>query len=113
VDTLVELMDILESLSEPTLMHCKSGADRTGIAAAIYLMHILDRPVEEARKMLSFDFLHIKFSATGILDYVIDMYARRVEKEPIPFRTWVMNEYEPLTARAEFDAMGFWDRTKL
>ena len=113
VDTLVELMDILESLSEPTLMHCKSGADRTGIAAAIYLMHILDRPVEEARKMLSFDFLHIKFSATGILDYVIDMYARRVEKEPIPFRTWVVSEYEPLTARAEFDAMGFWDRTKL
>ena len=113
VEILEQVMDVLEGLTEPTLMHCKSGADRTGLVSAIYYLHILGKPVEEAKKMLSFDFLHLKFSKTGILDYVIDMYARRVAQSPISFKEWVQTEYEPLVARAEFDALGFWARTKL
>ncbi|MDO6727983.1 tyrosine-protein phosphatase [Cognatishimia sp. 1_MG-2023] len=113
-EKLIEVMDALETLVDiPTLMHCKSGADRTGIVSAMYLMHILGKPVEEARKMLSFDFVHIKFTKTGILDYVIDMYARRVAKSPIPFREWVETEYDHEAARDGFNNMGMWRRTKL
>ena len=111
-DSLLEVMEILEGLDQPTLMHCKSGADRTGLVSAIYLLHILGKPVE-ARKMLSIRFVHLNFTKTGILDYVIDMYARRVAQSPISFKEWVETEYDPLVARAEFDALGFWQRIKL
>lgn len=112
-EILLEVMEVLDRLDTPTLMHCKSGADRTGIVSVIYLLHVLNQPVEDARKMLSFKFLHINFTKTGILDYVIDMYARRVKQGPIAFKDWVQNEYDPLEARAGFDAMGFWQRIKL
>ena len=113
VERLLQLMDILEGLDAPTLMHCKSGADRTGLASAIYLLHVLDRPVEEARKMLSLRFVHLNFTKTGILDYVIDLYARRVSQSPITFKDWVVTEYDPAKADAEFKALGFWKRLKL
>lgn len=113
VEVLLHVIEVLEGLKTPTLMHCKSGADRTGLVSAIYLLHILNKPVEEARQMLSIRFVHLNFTKTGILDYVIDMYARRVAKEPISFKDWVETEYDPMAARAEFDALGFWQRIKL
>jgi len=112
-EQLLEVMDILESLDAPTLMHCKSGADRTGLVSAIYLLHILNKPAEEARKMLSLRFVHLNFTKTGILDYVIDMYARRVAQGAIAFKEWVQSEYDPIAAGAEFEALGFWQKTKL
>lgn len=112
-DKLLALMDILESLEHPTLVHCKSGADRTGLASAVYLLHVLDRPVEEAQKMLSLRFVHLNFTKTGILDYVIHVYAQRVQKSPISFRDWVVNEYDSAKAKSEFANMGFWSRIKL
>lgn len=112
-DKLLTLMDVLEQLDSPTLMHCKSGADRTGLASAIYLMHVLGKPVKEAQRMLSLRFVHLNFTKTGILDYVIDLYAKRVQKSEISFREWVETEYDPETTFAEFKAMGFWKRLQL
>ena len=34
-------------------MHCKSGADRAGLASALWLLHVERRPVAEAMKQLS------------------------------------------------------------
>jgi len=112
-EMLLHVMEVLEGLDGPTLMHCKSGADRTGLVSAIYLLHILNKPVEEARKMLSIRFVHLNFTKTGILDYVIDMYARRVAKGPISFKDWVQTEYDPKAAGAGFKALGFWQRIRL
>lgn len=112
-ETLLQVMDILESLDTPALMHCKSGADRTGLVSAIYLLYILNKSVEDARKMLSIRFVHLNFTKTGILDYVMEMYARRVAEGPISFKNWVQTEYDPLVAREGFDALGFWKRIKL
>ena len=33
---LLQLIDLLETCSYPLLIHCKSGADRTGLASALY-----------------------------------------------------------------------------
>ena len=35
---LLRLIDVLERCPYPLLIHCKSGADRTGLASALYLM---------------------------------------------------------------------------
>ncbi|RYG89362.1 protein tyrosine phosphatase [Loktanella sp. IMCC34160] len=99
----LELIDLFDTLDTPTLIHCKSGADRTGLAAAVYLLHVMKAPLEEARKQLSFRFLHIKLTKTGTLDYILHCYGERLAKGPIPFREWVETEYDGAAMQAAFD----------
>jgi len=90
---LKRLMKTFETMEKPVLIHCKSGADRTGLAAALYLMLHHGAPVAEAKKQLSFRFLHIRRSKTGILDHFFDVYAARNESAPIKIDSWIKEEY--------------------
>lgn len=92
---LLQLLNIFDTLERPALLHCKSGADRTGLAAALWMIHVEGRPVEEARAGLSWQHWHVKWSDTGVLDRVLDAYAARVAKGPIAIREWIETEYDP------------------
>jgi protein tyrosine/serine phosphatase len=85
------------------LIHCKSGADRAGLASAIWLMVMEGRPVEEARAMLSWRYLHLRWSRTGVLDLVLDSYGARNAAAPIGFEDWVATEYDAEAVQAAFD----------
>ena len=50
---LLYLIDILTHCPYPLLIHCKSGADRTGLASAIYLMTRKGEPREQAEATFS------------------------------------------------------------
>ena len=106
------LLDAFATIERPFLMHCKSGADRTGLAAAIYLMLYEDAPLEVAQKQLSFRYIHIRRSETGILDHFLDVYAARNAQSPIAIDEWIRTEYDPdaLTKsfRAKQNALWFW-----
>ncbi len=91
---LLELFEAFETMQRPFLIHCKSGADRTGLAGALYLMTQEGVPLEQARRQLSFRYLHIKRSSTGILDHFLDTYAARNAQSPIDIITWVKTEYD-------------------
>ncbi|MDX8348017.1 tyrosine-protein phosphatase [Cognatiyoonia sp. IB215446] len=92
---LTHLLDVLDRIERPFLMHCKSGADRTGLAAALFLMLKEDVPLEEAQKQLSFRYLHIRRTKTGILDHFLDVYATRNAASPIRVDDWIRTEYAP------------------
>jgi len=85
-------------------VHCKSGADRTGLAAALYLMVVEDQPFDLARKQLSFRFLHIRRSSTGILDHFFDAYEARNAASPITIEDWIKTEYDPEALTKSFAA---------
>ena len=61
-------------------LHCKSGADRAGLVSAMYLIAEKKQTVSEAKKQLSFKYLHLDFTKTGILDYIFDVFSARVWK---------------------------------
>jgi protein tyrosine/serine phosphatase len=84
----------------PVLMHCKSGADRTGITGALYLVLKEGRPVEEAMRQLSQRYGHIRQAKTGILDFFFETYLR--EHDGRDFRTWVRETYDPVAVKKEF-----------
>jgi protein tyrosine/serine phosphatase len=92
-DELAKLLDLFRALPRPFLMHCKSGADRAGLASALYLMDQEGASIAEARKMLSFRYLHIKRSATGVLDHILDRFEARQTEDPITIRDWIETEY--------------------
>ncbi len=102
-ETLLQLLDIFETIERPFVMHCKSGADRAGLASALYLMHMENAPVEQARKQLGKRYIHFESFQTGILDHLLHAYERDTANEPMPIRQWIETRYDPAGLSAEFD----------
>jgi protein tyrosine/serine phosphatase len=100
----LELLDIFDTIRLPFVMHCKSGADRAGLASALWLLHVEKRPVAEAMKQLSFRFVHLKSSKTGVLDQLLETYATDTATAPMPIRDWFAKRYDPVAIQAAFDA---------
>ncbi|MFU8882781.1 MAG: fused DSP-PTPase phosphatase/NAD kinase-like protein [Rhodobacterales bacterium] len=100
----LDLIAAFRSIEKPFLMHCKSGADRAGLASAVYLMVMEGKDVAAARKMLSPRYIHLRFTKTGVLDLMLDHYAARNAASPISFETWIETEYDADALQAAFDA---------
>ena len=101
---ILDLLKTFREIDRPFLMHCKSGADRAGLASAIYLMVIEGKPVSTAKKMLSPKYLHIRNKHVGILDYLLECYEAHSRQTPMDFETWVATVYDPEQITARFRA---------
>ncbi|MEM6578980.1 MAG: tyrosine-protein phosphatase [Pseudomonadota bacterium] len=101
-EEVLKLIDAFRTIERPFVMHCKSGADRAGFASAVYLLVIEGRPMSEARKMLSPKYLHFRFTKTGILDHILDVYNARNTREPIGFEEWIRTEYDAQAMQADY-----------
>ena len=107
-DRLMKLIALYRTLPEPILIHCKSGADRTGLAAGIW--HLLQgRGAAAAMAELSLRYGHIAAARTGILDAFFAEYAT-AEARGVAFETWLATEYDEVALRAGFkpQAMASW-----
>lgn len=91
---LLELIALLGTIEYPALLHCKSGADRTGIVAAIHQIVIEKQSVREALGQLSLRYGHLKRSPAGVLDAFLLAYARDGEARGLDFETWVRDHYD-------------------
>jgi len=94
---------LLGEIEYPALMHCKSGADRAGMAAALYLILREGRPVEEAAHQLDLRYLHVKAGKTGVLDFYFEEYLRARDDTGVGFEDWVRAGYDPRAIRAKFN----------
>ena len=100
---LLAMFDLFETLQKPVLIHCKSGADRTGLISALYLLDVEKRPLAEAKRQLSFRYLHLKSTETGIMDHFLTAYQAEAKGRPI--RDWVVQDYDPARLTASFAAL--------
>ena len=106
-EALLRSREFFDTLAYPAVLHCKSGADRAGFVAALYLIVHEGRTVDEALGQLSMRYGHFRFSKTGILDAFFELYRREGEAKGIPFLTWVEKHYDPEVLEREFRP-GFW-----
>lgn len=72
LDRAKELIALMERLPKPLLIHCDSGANRTGLASALYLAVIEGRPEDEAEAQLSLRYGHFPIEWP---DEISPMYA--------------------------------------
>ena len=101
--TLREAAKLFQTMDYPVLMHCKSGADRAGFFAALYLHLHEGRPVSEAMGQLSLRYGHVKAAKTGMLDRFLERYAADTGgTDPANFLPWVEEVYDPAAFAAEF-----------
>lgn len=91
---MLSLIEAFRTAQKPFLIHCKSGADRAGLASAIYLIEMEGRPVAEARKQLSARYLHFGWTSTGVLDHILDLYEAAQRESGMGFETWLRTAYD-------------------
>jgi protein tyrosine/serine phosphatase len=63
-----ELLRLFKIAPCPVLIHCQGGADRSGLAAALWKMIIDGSPKSIAQEQLSIRFGHMPFGPTQALD---------------------------------------------
>jgi protein tyrosine/serine phosphatase len=104
---LLGLTELLASAHYPMLIHCKSGADRSGFVAAVYLLTMEGRRADEALRQLSLRYGHLRTSRAGILHEVIKTYRDEGEARGMGFVEWVKNGYNRDAVIASFKARPF------
>ncbi len=112
-EKLLEIIGIMEKIPKPFVLHCKSGADRAGLISAIYLIVQKKFSVAEAKKQLSFKYLHLDFTKTGILDYIFCVFGERLKIENIDFIDWLKKEYNAEILNSAFRSRVEWKRTAI
>ncbi len=103
-DRILRLAEIFRTMQEPALMHCKSGADRAGLASGLFLL-MNGGTAAQALAQLSWRFGHFSRSRTGILDAFFVRYAAEGEGRK-PFLDWVRDDYDEMALRRDFTAGG-------
>jgi protein tyrosine/serine phosphatase len=103
-DRILRLHEIYRTMQVPALIHCKSGADRAGLAAGLWVL-FEGGTAEAALRQLSLRFGHIRAARTGILDAFFLRYAREAEGRK-PFLDWVRADYDEVALRRDFHARG-------
>lgn len=74
-----QLMAILRTAPKPILIHCKAGADRSGLVSALYLAIIKQEGREVANAQLSIHYGHI--SLPFIPEYAMDRSLANLERD--------------------------------
>ncbi|BDG70330.1 dual specificity protein phosphatase family protein [Roseomonas fluvialis] len=109
-DRVLRLAGIFARMNGPALIHCKSGADRTGLAAGIWLL-TRGGTVDQALDQLSLRFGHVAAARTGILDAFFRSYAAFTKRQGgKPFLDWVREDYSEDALRASFRSTPWADR---
>jgi protein tyrosine phosphatase (PTP) superfamily phosphohydrolase (DUF442 family) len=88
--TLLELWDVAVRAERPVLLHCRAGVDRTGLAAALVVLHDTG-DLAAARSQLAFlPHGHVGLDAAAMSD-VLDRYEAWHGRKPFP--DWVRDVY--------------------
>ena len=69
---------LFDQMQYPMLMHCKSGADRTGLMSVLYLWLKEGVPLAEARRQQSLRFGYFRHGKAGILDLFFEHYVEDI-----------------------------------
>ena len=103
-----QLIEVLDRAEYPIVMHCRQGADRTGLAAAVYLLLHTDADYAKARGQCSVRYAHVPILSTVNMDRFFDKYEAWLHQcgrahAPEFFRKWALTEYRPGPAPARLE----------
>ncbi len=107
-ETLKALRRLFDTIDYPAVFHCKSGSDRVGLVAALYLFMKGGRPLDQALDQLSLRYGHIRAGKTGVIDAAFDAYLAHAREAQISltdveaFLRWAESPaYDPARLKAE------------
>lgn len=104
------LVEVFDRSTPPLLIHCRRGADRTGLAAAVYVLSQFEASLAEAHRQLSWRYGHLAMGRTRHLRTFLDLYeewlgGRGQQHSRAAFRRWVADGYCPGGCRAVLEPL--------
>jgi len=110
IHELRRLVEVLDRAEYPILLHCRHGADRTGLASAVTLLLQSNIDLTEARGQLAARFGHFSFGRLRFLDQFFELYSlwldsQRLEHSPAQFRQWIATENFPGACRCASEVL--------
>lgn len=109
VETLKGLQALFDRIAYPALLHCKSGADRAGLGAAMFLFMKAGQPLDIALRQLSLRYGHVRAGKTGVIDAAFENYLAFARRSQISltdvdaFLRWAESEaYDPKKIKADY-----------
>jgi protein tyrosine phosphatase (PTP) superfamily phosphohydrolase (DUF442 family) len=108
------LAEVLDRAEYPVYLHCRRGADRTGMAAAIVMLlqqtqwQGVSPTLAQARAQLGPWYGHVALGAPRVLDRFFDLYEDWLGKQgrghdSATFRHWLLEEYNGGWCSAKFE----------
>lgn len=91
-----QLADLLMATEKPTLVHCKNGSDRAGLASAIAMLLQEGQSLPSVSKHVSYNYLAFDPDSTGRLfykQYDEWLQAKGLAHTASRFRDWLDNDY--------------------
>jgi len=92
------LIEVLETAERPILIHCRHGADRTGVVSVMAAMAVAGQDYATARGQLSIRYLHV-YHGTDRVGGLLDHYEEYCRHEGLDtggweqFKRWALTEY--------------------
>lgn len=83
--SVLKLLLVYEHAPKPILIHCLSGADRTGEAAALWVLHKQNKSPQEALRQLRLKYRHLRNKKP----------LKRLFIKSWRGKNWLENNYEP------------------
>jgi protein tyrosine phosphatase (PTP) superfamily phosphohydrolase (DUF442 family) len=92
-----KLIELLDACPKPVLLHCRQGADRTSLAAAIYMIVYQGRSPAEAMSQYSVWYGHLGYADGWRLPHLFDCYRgwlaeQKATHSSAEFRRWAASE---------------------
>ncbi len=99
-------IEVLDRTEYPILIHCKQGADRTGLLSAMVLLLFTDATLTDARKQLLPNYGHWRVTRTAAIDEFFDLYEEWLKTTKTThsreqFRHWALDVYTKQTPKSE------------
>jgi protein tyrosine phosphatase (PTP) superfamily phosphohydrolase (DUF442 family) len=112
------LVQVFDRTEYPILLHCRHGADRTGLASVVVLLLQSNVGLDQARRELGLRFGHLPLGRQAYLDRFVDLYAdwlesHRWEHSAEHFRQWIAEDSFPGEGRCRLELLQGVERIRL
>src|SRR5262249_5725542 len=77
------LLEVLDRSQYPILLHCRRGADRTGVASAMVLLLQTTQGLPQTRHELGPRYGHLAIGRPAYLDGFLDLYQEFLQNEEL------------------------------
>jgi len=108
---LQKLWKALETAPRPILIHCRRGADRTGLASSVAMLHYEEnQPASISMQQLSARAGHLGLGRVEIMGEVLDMYKdwlqdNHLTHQRATLKQWIFEKYRPGPLSAKIEAV--------